>query len=257
MDFVARAKAVFGSKVRTGALLVLPLAAAVPHAQALTQAGVSLPTSSGSCALSGSGALVSGSCSEVDSQLSLLNGLAGVKFFLSSPFTLQFGSSGGENVTLSSDGTLGGIGTFSSGSSISEHYDFSLSTSPVSAQNPVGVGNTGIAPLSWQLTYSIFDVTTDTSIVNDNTMSGSGAGTFSGFFADTTAGAMSAGDTVLVSTAIALNSPANTNVTLTVPSSSLDVNQSATPEPSTLSFGALGLAIAGIWRGLRRRRTAE
>lgn len=245
MDYVARAKALLMGKARTGALLVLPLAAAVQQAQAV-QVGpsINLPTGNLSCNTQ-SGACVSGG----DLQLGTRDGIEGVGFFDDFPTDfsgnsyVDFGSSG----ILTSTGS-GGLTALPAGSILTSSYDFNIG-------NVSGSGSD-----TWSLSYQIFDSTTLHTVVSDSSASGSGTGSFSASFTDQLASAMTVGDTLSITADLNLTASSGSIFSVTIPSGlTLDVGQdvSTTPEPSTLSFGALALALAGIWRGLRRKRTAD
>lgn len=240
MDYVARAKSLLMGKARTGALLVLPLAAAVQYAQATVANSTSLPTGGYACTPG------IGTCTGGDQQLSPVNGLSGVGFFLTSPYSFN----GSSYLDFSSTGPLTSTssgGNLASGTTLTSDYNFSIS-------NPSGGGTD-----SWSLIYEIFDSTTGRVALLDSSSSGSGTGTFSRTFADQLTNTLTVGDTLIVSADISLNASGGI-FSLSIPGGlTLDVGSgvSAAPEPSTLSFAGLALAIAGIWYRLRRRRTAD
>jgi hypothetical protein len=254
MDYVARAKALLMGKGRTGALLVLPLAAAVQLAQAATVGGspvYTLPDGGLNCQIDG--ASPGGACSGGATQLGPTDGLEGVSFYLPSPITLSSldGSSGGALILS----TSGAVTATHSGSGLpaettfTNHYDFAIT--------PSGSGFEG-----WTLTYELYDQSTDQDLFYDNSVSGASGGTFSGSFTDTLAYALNTTDTYELSAEIRFSDDdSEDTVTVTIPSGgSFDLGtdqQAPSPEPSTLSFGALSLAVGGIWRGLRRKRTAD
>lgn len=236
MDYVARAKALLIWKARTGALLVLPLAAAVQHAQAQTT--LTLPTGHFNCSALFT---ASGGCSGGVANTPAQYGLSGLRFGLSSPVTLI----GPGILTLSNYGTVTGTsgGSLGAGTPMRLSYDFTLSTSGGSFSD-------------WQLQFQMYDYAESANVLNGS-VSGSATGTFSGSFTVQLGGPLSQGDLVYDSASITVNNLTSGGATVTVPlDSSLDIDAAA-PEPSTLSFGALGLALAGIRGGLRRKRRAE
>lgn len=256
MDYVARAKALLSSKARTGALLVLPLAAAVQHAQATTAGNsYALPTGNFQCQETGTS---SGSCPGSDAQLPVQNGLAGVKFFGTDSIYYNFYNgnpyygTGLENFILSSSGPLTGHsgGSLPTGTTLTNRYDFTLAP-----------GFSGGFISSWRLTYSLVDTTTKATLFSDSSVSGGfisgGSGGFSGSFTDKTNAPLIQGDNYAVTTEISVSGGGY--FYLNIPGGgSFDIGSNAqapsAPEPGTLGLGGLGLALAGIWRGLRRKR---
>ena len=240
MDFVARAKALFANKTRIG-LLAVPLAIALP---AIAAPVTTLPTSNFTCDAGGT------DCTGVSTvqQLALSNNFQGLKFFgpSSGSYALTNFNFSGSSQTLTYS-TSGILQTDSfSGSSVPLSYLFSI--------NGIGFGSLD----SWTLTYSIFQSGgafgtkqfTSTSGSVSGTQSGSGDLQFSGVL---TAGLFTS---VFVSLTATVGNPDGFEVDISVPSSSFDINPVAdsVPEPATAGLAGLGIALAGGYRLIRRRK---
>ncbi len=237
MDFVARAKTLLVGKARVGALVVLPLAAAVHQAQASI---LSLPTGTVTCQydINGSGG---GTCSASAQQLSPYNGVAGVSFQLNTPGNSLDLGVGPATLTLTASGILTGPGggVLNAGTVFNEGY--SLSITNVTSDN--------------YLAFSLYDVTTSTSLFSAQAANGSfsGSGLFSGSFTDTLLASATVGDTLQLSLSLYVSGG---DMVATLPGDALSmggppVSAGAAPEPSTMGLGAFGLAAAAFWRRMR------
>jgi len=232
-------------KARTGALLVLPLAAAVQQAQATPPLIPTLPTGNFSCSTSNGGCVSGGDFNEFGT------GLKGVGFYADFPITFN----GSSYVDFSSSGLMTGPsgGGLAAGSTVASGYNFTISN----------VSGGGFDGGTWSLMYEILDTTTGQTALLDNSHSGGGAGLFSASFTDQLLFPLTVGDNLIVMADLTLTAgPSGGFYSVSIPSNfTFDIGTSATaaaaPEPSTLSFGGLALAIAGVWSRLRRRRTAD
>ena len=251
LSLLDRAKAVIKSQARLGALVIVPLALAVPgHAGSIV-----LPIGGASCGIiDGSNPSPGTLCSSGSFTASRL-GVGGVSFSVASGGLSLFG-----NGTLSESATGQVTSVIPNGTSISYAYDFFLGYSVITS------GPTGDAPTgsTWTLTLAIADegAAPGPATVFGATPGLSGSFTspsteFTGSGSITTFNSTNANDYIEVYYNLQLTGvPGNALVTVQVPAgSSVDFNTSSppgVPEPASLSLMGSGLAWLG-WK-LRRRR---
>ncbi len=248
MDFVARAKALLANKARIG-LMILPLASAVP-ALATAITATALPTSNFSCDQNDGGTHTNCAPISTVQQLGVVNGLQGLKFFGPSSGSFTFSSnnnaSGGEGVNFGTIGVLTGP-SLPSGSVIPLSYHFNLTGS-------VCCG----AITGWQLQFAIQQSGGGFGLVNILSPNQNFTGDQSGSSSLSLPNGLTSGVSTLVSSGLSIfyTNIEGFTATLTIPSQSLDFNPNPTntPEPATAGLIGLGIALAGGYRLVRRRK---
>lgn len=248
MDFVARAKALFNNKAAIG-LIVVPLAAAVP---ALAGSISTLPISNPACSY-GDGLVTSGSCASPNvSQLSAVNGIAGVSFSgptsgytfldLVSPTISDCGTTA--CLYFYANGTLSGS-NIPAGTTVPLLYDFNIS----------GSGSGSIT--GWELGYDISTIggSVEEDIFSPN-LNFTGQQSGSANLQLTTS--IANGDNVALVVFLLFNvttSSPDFTVNVSVPDGSFDFNNtSSTPEPSSGGLAGLSIALSGGYLLFRGRR---
>jgi hypothetical protein len=243
-NYVAKAKNLMMSTVRTTALVIVPLAAAVnAHA-----GSVALPTGNYGCSTVQDGN--NGTCNGADFQESNLgSGVQGIAFYSNGPisFALSSGGTSQITVTMSDWGTTSG--TIPAGTQIPVDALFDLTASTDSS-----IG-------SWTLTFML-----GTAIGNDFYGSASGSGAVGGnsltisstldVSPDIPAGTLYE-TAQLTFSATGSESEEHASASVDVPNVNTWTFDSvaattAVPEPASLGMIASGLAMIGAW--IRRRK---
>ena len=235
-NYVAKAKQLIGSAVRTTALVIMPLAAAVTaRADIIAQ----LPTGNFGCLSSNTEATCPSGAG--DSQLQSVNSIQGVKLFTGG-FVDIFNPSGGGSPDLLLLSAYGNFsGSLSGGYQMPLYYDFTLSGS-----------GTDLGATAWTMAMELLVGGAD---VGQFTISGSGVGTFSGYGSLTvSSGGVASGANLVVAAAVEVaESSGATDMQVNVPAASTDFN-AVVPEPATGGLVAAALAALGLATRFRRKR---
>ena len=243
VNYVDKAKRLMMQTLRTGALVIVPLAAAVSSAHAGIVTAVTLPTTTTACEASNSNESFSclGGVSVSALSGSVLNG---VQFTSISGGTSFLGSSGGgtDTFTISTGGTL-------TGGSLSGSIPVSFSF--VATAEQLGFLASGSWTVEFELgssggTSNFGSVSFSGGIGNTSSISGSNSGSLA------VSGTVTSGSTIFESVIVTLPTTGNAEVGLAYPFSFNSVNLTGVPEPSSVGTVAAGLGFLG-WL-LRRRR---
>jgi hypothetical protein len=242
VNYVDKAKRLMMQTARAGALLIVPLAAAVAPAHG----GVVLPSTTTSCEASSNAE--SFSCSGGVS-VSTLSGsaLSGIQFTSISGGTSFLEASGGANAvnTIATGGTLtggslsGSIPVNFSFAGFAETGDFNVSGSWIVEFE---LGSSGGASNYGSVSFS-------GGISSPTAPSGSGSGSLA------VNGTVTSGSALFESVVVTLPTSGFSEVLITYPFSFESVNATGVPEPASVGMFAAGLGLFG-WL-LRRRRVKK
>jgi len=238
MDIIVGAKTLFN---RTAvALIIVPLAAAV---QAFGISISTLPTGNFSCTTQNGGPTSPCPSGSNVSQLDPIDNISGLEFFgPSSGYSFSnFGSPGTAGVVeFITSGPLSGP-SIPSGTIIPVLYDFNVGAS--------GTGNL----LDWELLYSIVDNGSVAGVAD--IFSRNFTGEQSGSAPLQLTEALVSGTIVSLDVNLSVVASGSAfNVNVSIPSGSLDFNNTPAPEPASETLAGLCIAFAGGYRLLRRRR---
>lgn len=183
------------------------------------------------------------------SQLPEVNGIAGVKLYLESPFSgvPNAGNSSSLIVILTTSGVVGGTSSIAAGTPVTIAYDFTLAY------------DAGITLNSGYMTVDIYTPSEPDTISYINqgiALSIGGGNQFTGSFTTDFLNPLAPGTQVEIQAVISTNykALAGQNISLTIPGSSIDINAVPTsvPEPSS----AVLVAVAGglFWLAGRRKQ---
>lgn len=238
-NYVNKAKSLMLRAARTGALVIMPLAAAVSaHA-----ASIALPSGNVTCSTNADAQCTGGDVQLLD----LGSGIQGLSFFTSGGFTQTFFASSGSStfLALGDSGTLGG--TIAGGTSIPVAWNFTI-------------GSISGSISSWQLDFMLGSTAGGSDFGSFST-NGSGGGTLiesDSIGIVVVSGGIASGTTLFETAQITVNMGNAGDLEVTVPEgTTLDfqsVASAAVPEPASVGMIGAGLAFLGTLLGRRRKQ---
>ncbi len=226
-------KKLIAKTARTWALMIMPLAVAVS-----ARATTILPTAAFACNVTGGNDCGEGNFAQLPAQ----NGVEGVKFFTNGPldiFNDGQPAEGGFNLSFETNGSLDG--DLASGFQMPVFYNFTLSGSAAGGD---------FSGTTWTVMMFFFTVADQTG--GSFTASGSGTGTFSGSGTIVSPFVPSGMNMSVIANINVNPGPSVTDLTVSVPASSMDFNVVSTPEPAT--GGLFGAALVALGWAFHRRK---